>query len=46
MLIKADEDVDYSAVMATMDQLRAAGVEDMGLITEKPGGAGAAGGQQ
>ena len=36
VLIKADEAVDYSAVMATMDQLRAAGAEDMGLITEKP----------
>jgi len=31
--------------MATMDQLRAAGIEDMGLITEKPQ-AKAAGGQQ
>ena len=45
VLIKADEAVDYSAVMATMDQLRAAGAEDMGLITEKPQGSGA-GGQQ
>lgn len=35
IIIKADEDVEYSAVMATMDALRAAGVEDMGLITEK-----------
>jgi len=45
VLIKADEGVDYSAVMATMDQLRAAGAEDMGLITEKPQ-TGGAGGQQ
>ena len=45
VLIKADQGVDYSAVMATMDQLRAAGIEDMGLITEKPQGSGA-GGQQ
>jgi biopolymer transport protein ExbD len=45
VLIKGDQAVDYSAVMATMDQLRAAGVEDMGLITEKPAGSGA-GGQQ
>ena len=35
IIIKADVDVEYSAVMATMDALRAAGVEDMGLITEK-----------
>jgi biopolymer transport protein ExbD len=35
IIIKADEDVEYSAVMETMDALRAAGVEDMGLITEK-----------
>jgi biopolymer transport protein ExbD len=35
VIIKADEDVEYSAVMGTMDALRAAGVEDMGLITER-----------
>src|SRR5688572_8350171 len=46
VLIKADEGVDYSAVMAAMDQLRAAGAEDMGLITEKPSATGAGGGQQ
>ncbi|MCC7416443.1 MAG: biopolymer transporter ExbD [Acidobacteria bacterium] len=34
VLIKADEEVDYSAVMAAMDQLRKAGVEDIGLITD------------
>jgi biopolymer transport protein ExbD len=34
VLIKADQDVDYATVMETMDALRAAGVEDMGLITE------------
>jgi biopolymer transport protein ExbD len=34
VLIKADEDVDYLTVMDTMDQLRAAGIEDMGLITD------------
>ena len=45
VLIKADQGVDYGVVMATMDQLRAAGIEDMGLITEKPQ-AKAAGGQQ
>ena len=35
VLIKADEDVDYATVMETMDNLRAAGIEDMGLITER-----------
>ena len=35
VLIKADEDVDYATVMETMDNLRTAGVEDMGLITER-----------
>ena len=35
VIIKADEDVDYGAVMTAMDALRAAGVEDMGLITER-----------
>lgn len=46
VLIKADEEVEYGAVMAAMDQLRQAGVEDVGLITErKKGTGGAAGGQ-
>ena len=34
VIIKADEETPYSAVMDTMDELRAAGIEDMGLITE------------
>jgi biopolymer transport protein ExbD len=34
VIIKADEDVEYSAVMDAMDELRAGGIEDMGLITE------------
>jgi biopolymer transport protein ExbD len=40
VLIKADEDASYGRVMAAMDALRKAQVEDMGLITErkiKPG---------
>ena len=45
VFIKADQGVDYGSVMHTMDQLRAAGIEDMGLITEKPAG-GTSGGQQ
>ena len=41
ILIKADEEAQYSAVMAAMDELRSAGIEDMGLITDpkqRPGG--------
>jgi biopolymer transport protein TolR len=34
VFIKADEEAAYSAIMAAMDQLRQAGVEDIGLITE------------
>ena len=45
VLIKADEEVVYSAVMAAMDQLRQAGIEDIGLITEKTKNAGSAGGK-
>jgi biopolymer transport protein TolR len=43
VLIKADEEVEYGAVMAAMDQLRQAGIEDIGLITEKNKTAGAGG---
>jgi biopolymer transport protein TolR len=35
ILIKADEDAKYSSVMDAMDELRAGGIEDMGLITER-----------
>ena len=35
VIIKADQDVEYGAVMKAMDELRAAGIEDMGLITER-----------
>jgi len=46
VLIKADEEVEYGAVMAAMDQLRQAGIEDIGLITERPKAqSGTAGGQ-
>jgi TolR protein len=34
VLIRADEDAQYGAVMTAMDQLRQAGVEDIGLITD------------
>jgi biopolymer transport protein TolR len=44
VLIKADEDTKYSAVMDAMDELRAAGIEDMGLITERRARPGQTGG--
>jgi biopolymer transport protein ExbD len=34
VIIRADVDVAYSSVMAAMDQLRQAGIEDIGLITD------------
>jgi biopolymer transport protein ExbD len=45
VLIKADEDAPYSAVMAAMDRLRAANIENIGLITERKIRVGDAGGQ-
>ena len=45
VLIKADEEVEYGAVMAAMDQLRQAGIEDIGLITERKKGAEGSGGK-
>ena len=46
VLIKADEEVPYSAVMAAMDQLRQAGIEDIGLIADpKKGPGGPSGGK-
>jgi biopolymer transport protein TolR len=46
VLIKADIDAPYSAVMATMDRLREAQIENVGLITEKKVRAGGSGGGQ
>ncbi len=42
VIIKADEDAEYRHVMEAMDELRANGIEDMGLITERktPGSGG------
>jgi len=34
VLIKADVETEYSAVMAALDQLHQAGIEDVGLITD------------
>jgi biopolymer transport protein TolR len=46
VLIKGDQGADYRTVMAAMDQLRKAGVENVGLITERRRVGGGAGGQQ
>ena len=47
VIIRADEEVEYGAVMAAMDQLRQAGIEDIGLITDKiTEGAGSPAGAQ
>jgi biopolymer transport protein TolR len=43
VIIKADVDVEYAAVMEAMDQLRASGIEDMGLITDPERGGTALG---
>jgi biopolymer transport protein TolR len=45
VLIKADEEVEYGAVMAAMDQLRQAGIEDIGLVTDPKRGAASTGGK-
>jgi len=45
VIIRADTEVDYATVMAAMDQLRTAGIEDIGLITD-PEQSGSAQGAQ
>jgi biopolymer transport protein TolR len=40
VLIKADVEAPYSAVMAAMDKLRAAQIENVGLVTERKVGQG------
>ena len=47
ILIKADQDAPYGNVMTVLDRLQRAGIEDIGLITERKvgsGGVGAGGG--
>ena len=34
VLIRADQEAEYSAVMGALDQLHQAGIEDVGLITD------------
>jgi biopolymer transport protein TolR len=46
VLIKADEEVPYSSVMSVMDQLRQAGIEDIGLITATRRASGSSAGAQ
>ena len=45
VLIKGDEDAPYSAIMTAMDRLRAANIENIGLITERKIRPGESGGQ-
>ena len=45
VLIKADEDAPYCAIMAAMDELREAQIEDIGLITERKVRGGSTGGE-
>ena len=35
ILIKADQDAQYSDVMSVLDRLQRAGIEDIGLVTER-----------
>jgi biopolymer transport protein ExbD len=44
ILISADENARYSTVMDAMDELRAGGIEDIGLITDPKNRAGLGGG--
>jgi biopolymer transport protein ExbD len=45
VLIKGDEDAPYSAIMATMDKLREAQIENIGLVTERRVSRAGGGGQ-
>jgi biopolymer transport protein TolR len=45
VLIKGDEEAPYSAIMNTMDRLRGASIENIGLITERKIGRAGMGGQ-
>jgi len=44
ILIKADEDAPYSAIMEAMDTLRSSGIEDVGLITDSKSSSALSGG--
>ncbi len=44
LLIKADEDARYSEIMKMLDRLQRAGIEDIGLVTERKLGSSSRGG--
>jgi len=44
ILIKADEEAPYGTIMMAMDELRKAGIEDIGLVTDRKLQGGSAGG--
>ena len=44
VLIKADQDAQYSSVMSVLDRLQRAGIENIALITEQKIGSGGGGG--
>ena len=43
--LKGDQDASYGVIMEMMDALRKAGIDTVGLITEKPGASGGKGTQ-
>lgn len=43
VLIKGDEDAPYASIMAAMDRIREANIENIGLITEKKTGSSSGG---
>ena len=43
LLIKADQEAQYANVMNVLDRLQRAGIEDVGLITERKVGSGGVG---
>jgi len=45
VLIKADQDAQYSSVMSVLDRLQRAGIENIALITEQKIGSGGGGGE-
>jgi len=45
VLIKGDEDAPYSVIMAVMDRLREAQIENIGLVTERKLRTGSTGGR-
>jgi biopolymer transport protein TolR len=44
VFVRADDQVPYGAVIRTMAAIKAAGIENVGMVTEMPGPVGAGGG--